>query len=53
MVVMREEQGGAKRLVAYVVGREGEEGEQGDAGMREELPEYMVPRSMCGWSRCR
>ncbi|HVF55927.1 MAG TPA: amino acid adenylation domain-containing protein, partial [Pyrinomonadaceae bacterium] len=44
-VVVREEEGGEKRLVAYVVARAGEEIRERElrAGIKQSLPEYMVP----------
>jgi natural product biosynthesis luciferase-like monooxygenase protein/amino acid adenylation domain-containing protein/non-ribosomal peptide synthase protein (TIGR01720 family) len=45
-VVVREEEGGEKRLVAYVVGEKGREveGKELRRYMEERLPEYMVPQ---------
>ncbi|WP_328701134.1 AMP-binding protein, partial [Corallococcus silvisoli] len=44
-VVVAKGEGGEKRLVAYVTGKEGErlEGEELKARLRQGLPEYMVP----------
>jgi amino acid adenylation domain-containing protein len=44
-VIQREDSAGEKRVVAYVVMREGEEGSVGEVVryMRERMPEYMVP----------
>jgi acyl-coenzyme A synthetase/AMP-(fatty) acid ligase len=46
VVIVREDEGGDKRLVAYVVGQEEEkvvEGEQLRSHLQQRLPEYMVP----------
>nr|QEO74826.1 condensation domain-containing protein [uncultured bacterium] len=45
VVVARDEADGAKRLVAYVVGRDGTQPSVGEwrAYLKERLPEYMIP----------
>ena len=43
MVVARERAGGDKRLVAYVIGKEGFDREEIIAYLQERLPEYMIP----------
>jgi non-ribosomal peptide synthase protein (TIGR01720 family) len=45
VVVAREEEGGRKRLVAYVVGKEGQAPEANElqSYLKEILPDYMVP----------
>ncbi|HEX8244674.1 MAG TPA: amino acid adenylation domain-containing protein, partial [Longimicrobium sp.] len=48
-VVVREDQPGEKRLVAYVVG--GVEGAELRARLRESLPEYMVPSAFVALER--
>ncbi|HEU0051863.1 MAG TPA: condensation domain-containing protein, partial [Longimicrobium sp.] len=48
-VVMREDQPGDKRLVAYVVGSADVEGLR--AHLRQSLPEYMVPRAIVAMVR--
>ncbi|MCA1636718.1 MAG: amino acid adenylation domain-containing protein, partial [Acidobacteria bacterium] len=42
-VVVREREGGDKRLVGYVVGKQGLRGKELKQYLRERLPEYMVP----------
>jgi acyl carrier protein len=45
VVVVREDDGGEKRLVAYVVGEDGQEVGGGELRryLKEKLPEYMIP----------
>jgi thioesterase domain-containing protein/acyl carrier protein len=48
VVVVRKESGGDKRLVGYVVAREGMKLESGELrrGLQQRLPEYMVPSAI-------
>ncbi|HET6345278.1 MAG TPA: AMP-binding protein, partial [Myxococcota bacterium] len=45
VVVVSEDEGGEKRLVAYVVGQDGEEASSSElrSYLKEKLPEYMIP----------
>jgi amino acid adenylation domain-containing protein/non-ribosomal peptide synthase protein (TIGR01720 family) len=46
VVVVEENEGGAKRLLGYVVGEEGSTAAELKRHLREKLPEYMIPQTI-------